>query len=139
MEVFILAFIGIANVIAVALLWVCLKGLSQKEKLIFIAVGFAIMYFLVNGILLFSGDAIENAEAAQMTKKLMTFTFLPVNVILIEAYIARSYRQYRENGIKAYQFKRRCFVLGIVLCVLLFLEYGYFGDIQASIQSMSVK
>lgn len=139
MEVFILAFIGIANVIAITLLWVCLKGLSQKEKLVFIAVGIAIMYLLVNAIFVFGDSAIQNAEAAQMTKNLMTFTFVPVNVILIEAYIARSYRLYKENAIKAYQFKRRCFVFGILLAILLFLEFGYFADIQESIQSMSVK
>ncbi len=136
MGIFILAFIAIANIIAISTLWAFLKGLSPKEKLIFIAVGIAIMYILVNGMFVFSGNTIENVQVAQMTKNLMTFLFVPVNVILIETYIARSYRQYKEKVIQGYQLKRRCFVFAILLCVLLAFEYGYFGDIQASIQTM---
>lgn len=136
MELFILGAIAVANIIAIALLWFCLKGLNQKEKFLFIAVGIAVMYILVNGIFMFSGNKIENEEITQMAKNFVTFTFVPVNAILIEAYIARSYRQFREKTIQGYQFKRRCFVFTILLCILLGAEYVYFGDIQQGIQNM---
>jgi len=136
MDIFILSAIAIANIIAIALLWYCMRGISQKEKFLFIAIGIGIMYVLVSGIFVVSGNKIDNAEITQTAKNFITFTFVPVNAILIEAYIARSYRQYREETIKSYQLKRRCFVFGILLCILLALEYVYFGDIQEGIQSM---
>lgn len=139
MDIFILVAIAIVNIVAIALLWACLKGLSQKEKFLFIAVGIAVMYILVNGIFVFSGSKIENAEITQIAKNFITFTFVPVNAIIIEAYIARSYRQYKENGIKGYQLKRRCFVFGILLCILLGVEYVYFANIQEGIQNMIQK
>jgi len=139
MDIFILTAIAIANIIAIALLWFCLRGLSQKEKFLFIAVGIAVMYLLVSGIFVFSGNKIQNAEITEIAKNFITFTFVPVNAILLEAYIAKSYRQFREGTIKGYQLKRRCFVFTIFLCIVLGMEYVYFGNIQEGIQNMIQK
>ena len=137
MLLFIYFCILILNVVAVLLNYRFLgTTIEQKDKWIFIIVGIAVMYLLVNIVYGFSTKEVDLGKATTTTKNLITFTFVPVNAILILPFIANSYRYYREGRLKVQNFKNRIILLVIILFIVLMIEFFYFKDIQTGILSM---
>ena len=71
-----------------------------------------------------------------MEKKLITFTFVPVNAIIIMPFLAVSFRDWKDSRLKSRPFRNRCILLGIILLIILIIEFFYFKDIQNGILSI---
>ena len=96
------------------------------------------MYLAVTGIYWLStqNTNFPNAKSAQ---SLITFTFVPVNGIVILPMLASSYRYLKEGRLKMDKFRNRAILLAVVLIIILIIEFFYFKDIQSGIMQMLQK
>ena len=137
MIIFIYACILALNLVAIFLTYHFLgKEMDKKSKGIFIVVGIAIIYMLVSFIYWISTKDIDLGTSGTAGKNLITFTFVPVNAIILLPFLANSYRQLQAGKLKSIPFRNRCIVLVIILVVLLVFEFFYFRDIQNGILNM---
>ncbi len=136
MILFIYLCILVLNLVAIGLTYRFLGvAFEKKEKFIFITVGIAIMYMLVAATYWLSTKNMQFAGNAGMgtAQSLITFTFVPINMILTLPILASSYRAYKEGRLKAQNFKNRLIALAIILVIILIIEFFYFKDIQSGI------
>lgn len=137
MILFIYLCILILNIVAVLLTYHFLgTQLGKKEKWIFIAIGIAVMYLLVTSIYWLSTKQVNLGEAANPAQNLITFTFVPVNSILILPFLANSYQLIKRGKLDITNFKKRAILLAIILFIVLLFEFFYFKDIQIGILSI---
>lgn len=129
-------FIILLNIIAIALTYYCLDGLEKKDRILFIAMGIAIMYMLTSFVYWISTKNIEIKEVSEQCKNLIIFLFVPINGILVLPILARSYRKYKIGRLKADKFRNRVILLAVFLLVALIIECSYFKDIQNGVVQM---
>lgn len=137
MIIFIYVCILALNLVAVFLTYHFLgKEMDKKEKGIFIIVGIAVIYMLVSLVYWIGTKDIELGTNENFGKNLITFTFVPVNAIVILPFLASSYKNLKANRLKPEAFRNRCILLATVLIALLVMECSYFKDIQTGIYNM---
>lgn len=129
----ILFFIIVLNIVAIALTYYCLSNVEKKEKIIFIAMGIAIIYILTSFVYWISTKDVAIKEVSETGKNLITFLFVPINGIIILPIFAKSYGKYKIGSLELDKLKNRGIVLVMILAILLILEYIYFKDIQNSV------
>ncbi len=137
MLVFIYICILLLNLVAVLLTYHCLgKDMDKRAKGIFIVVGIAVMYILVTFVYWIGTKNINLGIDADTGKNLITFTFVPVNSIIILPFLAKSYINWKDNKIQSEQLRNRCILIGIILIIGLVIEFFYFKGIQNGILSI---
>lgn len=134
--ILILFFIILLNIVAIALTYYCLENMEKKEKIIFIAVGIAIIYLLTSFVYWISTKDIEIKAVSEMGKNLITFLFVPINTIIIMPLLAKSYRKLKMGKLRSDQFRNRMIIFIVVLLILLIAECVYFKDIQNGVVKM---
>lgn len=140
MVIFIYMCILVLNLVAIFLTYHFLgKEMEKKSKGIFIIIGIAIIYMLVSFIYWISTKDIELGISESFGKNLITFTFVPVNGIVILPMLASSYRYLKEGRLKMDKFRNRAILLAVVLIIILIIEFFYFKDIQSGIMQMLQK
>lgn len=134
MLAFIYFCILILNIVAILLSYHFLgKDMDKKSKGIFILVAIAIMYMLVTFVYWISTKDIDLAVYDDTGKKLITFSFVPVNTIIVVPFLASSYKKWKDGNLKSEHFRNRCILLGVILLIVLIIEFFYFKDIQNGI------
>jgi len=136
MNVFIMLAITLANIIAILLVYQFIKKLPKMEKIIFIGVSFAIIYVLVSIIYWISGFGIEE-KINEVAKDFITFTFVPVNVILLVPFIASKYNKLRFKEIGKNEFIKRLVIMFIVGIIILSIECVYFKNVKSNIKLLN--
>lgn len=137
MLVFIYICILLLNLVAVLLTYHCLgKDMDKKTKGIFIIIGIAVMYILVTFVYWIGTKNVSLEVDTDAMKNLITFTFVPVNAIIILPFLAKSYRKLKDNKIQSEQLRNRCILIGIILIIVLVVEFFYFKNIQNGILSI---
>ena len=137
MILFIYACILALNLVAIFLTYYFLgKEMDKKTKGIFIIVGIAVIYMLVSFVYWIGTKDIELGVSESFGKNLITFTFVPVNAIIILPFLASSYKNLKAGRLKVENFRNRCILLAIALIILLVMECSYFKDIQTGIYNM---
>ena len=96
------------------------------------------MYLAVTGVYWLSTQN-TNFPNANVAQSLITFTFVPVNGIVILPILASSYRYVKEGRLKVEKFRNRAILLAIVLVIILIMEFFYFKDIQSGIMQVLQK
>lgn len=130
MNIFIILFILLLNIVNIVAMYRLLGiDINKKEKIIFIAVGVAIMYMLVSAVYFLSSIGIDS-KAADAGRDFITFTFVPVNGLCVLTFLSSSYKRYKAGIIKADILRNRCVVLVAILIILLIVEFFYFKNIQ---------
>ena len=125
------------NIVAVLLTYKFLgKDIEKKEKGIFIIIGIAIMYVIVNLAYWIGTHDIAINVSDDIGKNLMVFTFVPVNSIIVLPFLASSYKYYKEGRLKPEVFRNRVILLAVILIVVFIFEIFYFKDIQLGILNM---
>ena len=132
----IILFILILNIVSILLMYRSLTDRTPKEKLIFIAIGIAIMYMLTSVVYWISTRNIEMTEVSDLGKDLIIFLFVPINGIIVLPLFARTYCKFKDGGISGTILKNRRIVLGIILLILLIVECSYFENIQNQVVKM---
>ena len=137
MLAFIYICILLLNIVAILLTYHFLgKDMDKKSKGIFIVVAIAVMYALVTSIYWIATKDIDLGNAKETCKNLVTFAFVPVNIIIIMPFLASSYRKFQNKSLKFEPFRNRCILLGIILIIALIIEFFYFKDIQNGITAI---
>lgn len=137
MILFIYLCILALNAVAIFLMYRFLgTNIEKKEKWIFIAVGIAFMYMLVSFVYWLSTKDIDLSTNSNLASNFITFTFVPVNSILILPFLASSYRYWKEGRLKPEKFRNRIILAVIILLIVLVIEFFYFQDIQNGILSL---
>lgn len=137
MIAFIYIGILILNIVAILLTYKVLgKDMDKKSKGIFIAVGIAVIYLLVSFVYWLGTKDIDLGVNSETGKNLITFTFVPVNAIIMMPFLASSYRNWKDGMLKNEPFRNRCILMGFILLIVLIIEFFYFKDIQNGILSI---
>lgn len=131
--IFILLFILILNIVAIVLTYYCLSNVEKKERIIFVAVGIAIMYIITLFVYWISTKNIEIKEVSDIGKNIITFMFVPINSILTLPLIAKSYNKYKIGHLAGDKLRNRIIVLAIPFIIILIIECLYFADIQKDV------
>lgn len=130
MNIFIVLFILLINVVNIFAMYKLLgNDIGKKEKVIFIAVGVAVMYMIVSAVYWLSSIGM-NEKAADAGRDFITFTFVPVNGLCVLTFLSSSYKKYKAGRLKANILRNRCVALIGVLIILLIVEFFYFKNIQ---------
>ena len=132
----IILFILILNIVSILLMYRSLNDRTPKEKLIYIAMGIAVMYILTSIVYWISTRNIEMTEVSDLGKDLIIFLFVPINGIIVLPLSARSYCKFKGGGISGTVLRNRGTVLGIILLILLIIECVYFENIQNQVVKM---
>lgn len=132
MNIQVLLIVTIFNFIAVFLVYFLIKALDKKEKIIFIAVSIAIIYMLVSLVYMLSSIGID-ANVAQKCKSFITYLFVPVNMIITVPFIAKGYEKLKNKKIDKRQFINRCIASGIIILIILVIEFFYFRNVQINV------
>ena len=137
MIIFIYICILALNVVAFFLTYHFLgKDMDKKSKGIFIIIGVAVIYMLVSFVYWISTKDIDIGASGDLGKNLITFTFVPVNAIVVLPFLASSYKHYKAGDIQVEHFRNRAILLGVVLFILLIIDFFYFKDVQNGILAM---
>lgn len=137
MIAFIYICILILNVVAVLLTYHFLgKDMDKKSKGIFIIIGVAVIYMLVSFVYWISTKDIDLGTSGDLGKNLITFTFVPVNAIVVLPFLASSYKKMKAGNIQVEHFRNRAILLSVVLLILLIIDFFYFKDVQSGILAM---
>lgn len=129
MNIFIMLAIVATNAIAIALIYQFVKRLSKMDKLVFIAGSVAMIYVIVSIVYWISGFGIDQ-KVHEAAKSFITYTFVPVNVILLVPFVATKYNKLKNNEIGRDDFFKRLAIVGIVAVIILIVEYNYFKGMQ---------
>ena len=132
----IILFILILNIVSILLMYRSLNDRTPKEKLIYIAMGIAIMYILTSIVYWISTRNIEMTQVSDLGKDLIIFLFVPINGIIVLPLFARSYCKFKDGGFNGTVLRNRGIVLGVILLVLLIIECAYFENIQNQVVKM---
>lgn len=134
MEVFITLFIFVANVVGLLLVYHSFDNRIEKnKKLMYTMICFGIMYIITLITYFFSSLGIDNKNVSNSSKNLITFTFVPINTIIIIPILIRSFNKRKMNKISMNQLNRTAILMIIITIILIILEFFSFRNIQKGI------
>ncbi len=137
MVIFIYLCILALNLAAIFMMYKLLgEEIEKKEKAIFIIVGIAIMYATVSLVYWLSTKNIDLGVSNDVGKNFITFTFVPINSILVLPFLASSYKYFKQGMLKSEKFRNRVILAGVIIIIALIIEFFYFKDIQNGILSI---
>lgn len=132
-NVFIMGFIIVANLIAILLTYYSFnKSIEKTKRLLYTMISVGVMYILILIVYSFSSIGIAK-KASSAAKDMITYTFVPVNTILVLPFMIRSFNKRKENEITTSQLNMRATIVLIITIVILVSEFFYFRKIQQGI------
>lgn len=130
---FITLFILIANIVAVTLLYRSFdKELDKNKKVFYTMLCFGSMYIVILIVYFLSSIGLSK-DATENAKNMITFTFVPINLIILLPIMIRSFYKRKNKVISTQQLNTRTICILIVAVLLLVGEFFYFRDIQKGI------
>ena len=132
-NVFIMGFIIVANLIAILLTYYSFnKSIEKTKRLLYTMISVGVMYILILIVYSFSSIGIAK-KASSAAKDMITYTFVPVNTILVLPFMIRSFNKRKENEITTSQLNMRATIVLIIPIAILVSEFFYFRKIQQGI------
>ena len=127
-------FILLANIVAILLVYYSFdKKIEKSKRLMYTMIAVGVMYILILIVYFFSSIGIGNKEVTKNAKSMITFTFVPVNTIIILPNLIRGYNKRKNNEISQEKLNRRTTLMIIVTVIVLVTEFFYFRNIQTGI------
>lgn len=127
-------FILVANVVGLLLVYHSFdKRIDKNKKLMYTMIAFGIMYILTLIIYFFSSLGINNENVSESSRNLITFTFVPINTIVLLPILIRSFNNKKTNKITMEQLNRTTILMIIIAIALIIIEFFSFKNIQKGI------
>lgn len=127
-------FILIANVVAIFSTYLSFgKRLGKDKKMLYTMIAIGVIYIITLGVYFFSSLGIKNSNVSSNSKNMITFSFVPVNVIIILPFLIRSFEKAKDKIITTAKLNKRVIIASIIGIVLIFTEFFYFRNIQKNI------
>ena len=134
MELFLTLFILVANVVGLLLVYHSFdKRIDKNKKLMYTMICFGVMYILTLIIYFFSSLGINNENVSESSRNLITFTFVPINTIVLLPILIRSFNNKKTNKITMEQLNRTTIIMIIIAIALIIIEFFSFKNIQKGI------
>lgn len=132
----IVLFIFVANCVALLLTYHSFdKKIDKNKRMLYTMIAVGVMYIVISITYFFSSIGIEK-EVSENSKNMITFTFVPVNSIIILPFLINSYKKARQKEIKMESLNKRVIIMGIIAIILITSEFFYFRNIQNGIIRM---
>ncbi len=132
----IVLFIFVANCVALLLTYHSFdKKIDKNKRMLYTMIAVGVMYIVISITYFFSSIGIEK-EVSENSKNMITFTFVPVNSIIILPFLINSYKKARRKEIKMENFNKRVIIIGVIAIFLIISEFFYFRNIQNGIIRM---
>jgi len=137
--IFFILFIIVIHIILILATYYNLSSIAKKEKIMFILIGIGIMYFLSTILFAITDIGIDygNEQAKEMVSNLLTFTFVPINGIIVLPYLASNYNKYKSKIIDADKFKKRIITLAVIFVIFFIFEFVYMKGIKLNMLEMA--
>lgn len=136
MDIWMMLAMVAVNAVALFIIYQFVKKMKKMDKIIFIAISFAVHYILVSFICILSAWGMEEAVIEQ-SKTYLTYVFVPVNIILSVPFLAVSYQKYKDKKLKPDAFVKRAIGVTIIMIVVMIVEYFYFQSVFRNIQDIA--
>lgn len=134
MELFLTLFILVANVVGLLLVYHSFdKRIDKNKKLMYTMICFGVMYILTLIIYFFSSIGINNENVSESSRNLITFTFVPINTMVLLPILIRSFNNRKVNKITTRQLNRTAMTMIVVAIILIVIEFFSFRSIQKGI------
>lgn len=130
-------FIGLANIIALVLVYYAFEKEDEKGKRLMktmIAVG--VMYIIALIVYGLSSIGLEKNSTLNTAKTMYIMAIVPVNTIIIEPILLRSYRKMQSGVISMDKLNKRAIIVGIMAIIICISEFFYFRNAQKNIIEM---
>ena len=132
-NIVIFLFILVANVVSILLIYYSFnKNIEKTKRLLYTMIAMGVIYILVLIVYFFSSIGMPK-EIAEQSKEMITFTFVPVNAIILIPFLLRSFNRRKDNSITTEQLNKRAIIVVIVAIALLVGEFFYFRNIEKGI------
>ena len=132
-NIIIFLFILVANVIAFLLIYNSFnKNVEKTKQLLYTMISMGIVYIVVLIIYFFSSIGLSK-EVTSQAKEMITFSFVPVNSIIIIPFLIRSFNKRKNKEITTEQLNRRTIIMIIIAIALIIGEFFYFRNIEKGI------
>ena len=136
-NIVIFLFILVANVVSILLIYYSFnKNIEKTKRLLYTMIAMGVIYILVLIVYFFSSIGMPK-EIAEQSKEMITFTFVPVNAIILIPFLLRSFNRRKDNSITTEQLNKRAIIVVIVAIALLVGEFFYFRNIELTRNEMS--
>ena len=135
-NILIFLFILVANVVAILLTYYSFdKKIEKNKRLLYTMIALGVMYILVLIVYFFSSIGMPK-ETTEQSKDMITFSFVPVNAILLVPFLLRSFNLRKDNSITSDQLNKRAIIVFVLGIVLLVGEGFYFRNIENGINDI---
>lgn len=132
-NIIIFLFILVANVIAFLLIYNSFnKNVEKTKQLLYTMISMGIVYIVVLVIYFFSSIGLSK-EVTSQAKEMITFSFVPVNSIILIPFLIRSFNKRKNKEITTEQLNRRTIIMIIIAIALIIGEFFYFRNIEKGI------
>ena len=129
-------FILAANIVSILLIYHSFnKNIEKNKKLLYTMIAMGVVYIIVLIVYFFSSIGLQK-EAVQQSKDMITFTFVPVNAIIIVPFLLKSFNKRKDNEISTEQLNVRTIIIGIIAIALVVGEFFYFRNIEKEIMDI---
>lgn len=127
-------FLMIANVIAIAAIYFAFgKRLSQDKKMLYTMISIGIIYIATLIVYFFSSIGVNNSNVTNVSRNMITFSFVPVNAIILLPFLIYSFAKTAEKELTEEKLKKRITIVAIIAIILVITEFFYFKNIQKNI------
>ena len=134
MEIFITFFILVANVVGLLLVYHSFDNRIEKnKKLMYTMICFGIMYIITLITYFFSSIGIDNKNVSNSSKDMITFTFVPINTIIILPILIKSFNNRKMNKITKNKLNKTAILMFLITLILIVLEFFCFRNMQKGI------
>lgn len=136
--VFIIIVAIIAYFILIAWTWESLDSMEQTKKIVFILIGFILMYCIT--LIVFNiakhGITYQNEEIQNNVRNVLVAVFTGINGIIVMPQMAKILDKIDNNQIEKNEFVKRILILIIIFIICLIFEVGYMQDTQEGIMKV---
>ena len=127
-------FLILANIVAMAATYFSFgKRLSNDKKMMYSMITIGIIYIITLIVYFFSSIGIQNDKVSQSSRNMVTFSFVPVNTIILLPFLIHSFTKAKDKEIKTESLNKRVAIVAIIAVILIITEFFYFRNIQNNI------
>lgn len=127
-------FILVANIIAIVSTYFSFgKKLGKDKKMMYTMIAIGVIYILTLIVYLLSSIGVNNSNVTSASREMITFTFVPVNTIILLPFLIRSFEKAKNKEIKTAKLNQRVIIFVIIAVILMITEFFYFRNIQKNI------
>lgn len=127
-------FILVANIIAIVSTYFSFgKKLGKDKKMMYTMIAIGVIYILTLIVYLLSSIGVNNSNVTSASREMITFTFVPVNTIILLPFLIRSFEKAKNKEIKTAKLNQRVIIVVVIAVILMITEFFYFRNIQKNI------